>query len=159
MINGVINLDEASLVVWNKALSLGMSYETFTAEFADHVIRTKAFQDDPGKAYVYVALEATLVYNIPAEIQVSFQAGTAKKITVTFDASATKIDSLSTGIKLYQEKVQQTARDIKAAVVKQFGNNDSKDYHFHCIKNGHELYSVIDDREWMYCSLILERKS
>ena len=158
MTNGVINLDEAALAVWNKALSLGMSYNCFLQDFADHITRTKSFADEFGEEYVYVTLETTPVYNIPAEIQICFQTGTAQKITVTFDASTTKIDSISTGIKLYQEKVIQTVRNVKEAIAKQFGINDSQDYHFHVSKNGYELYSVVDDREWMHCSLVLERE-
>ncbi len=155
MQNGMIEINNASLWVWDRKVFAGMSYDYLCREFAEYIKVNNLFVNSKGQKCSYVRLDNAIVYDRAAEIEAFFLDGVAYKVSINIDASTTYIESTSTGIKLYQEKVMQTAKELRKVITEQYGECKGLDYLFSYSQNGYKIYSTVD-RECMHCSIVIE---
>lgn len=151
MENITINKDSQSDSVWtlnigDKQLYLNMPYDVFCHDFAKYIDHThKSVHDNILRILVPLKTNDCYIYDQEvSNIEVYFLNNKIYKIILDLSAAATTVQSSSTDIKLYQDKIKQLAKNIKKMVIAQFGETDDSETHFRYEENGCRLCSSID---------------
>lgn len=159
MENITINKDSQSDGVWtlniaDKQLYLNMPYDVFCHEFAKYIDHThKSVHDNILSILVPLKTYDCYIYDQEvSNIEVYFLNNKIYKIILNLSAAEATVQSSSTGIRLYQDKIKQLAKNIKKIVVAQFGETDDSETgetddsetHFRYEENGCLLCSSID---------------
>ena len=149
-----VDIKKGSLSLGNRELLLGMAYDLFKREFSSEITKESNFVSSNNDRCARVHLQRTSMFGKNFEIEVFFRNERLYKIIATAVSSETAVSSNSTGIKLYQEKVMQTARELRATVVDLYGECEGLNYLFSYCEDENCFYSCVD-RDRMNCSMVL----
>lgn len=156
MDNGLIDLKNGALLINDKKVYIGMTYDDIVNTF-DHIKSQSQYINKERNNCRIVCLFSCYMYDIPAEIRIFLHEDAAYKIYLSFDANDTIIDPFDSNLDQYQEKAIQTAKNLKKKVKEIYPNLTDNGYIFYVSENGYKFYSSVDNY-LLECSAIIEKE-
>lgn len=155
MEDGLVEVKTGSILVNDKKLTLGMSFDEINGLFSDIIKSKSNYHNKEGQDCKIVCFFDRPIYNMPAEIRIMFHDNISYKIYLSYDSNDISVNSPNIEKELYKDRVRQTSKNLSKNVAKYYNIDENNTF---CIKeNGYKFSSYVNS-ECTECSAILERE-
>ena len=104
MEDGLVEVKTGSILVNDKKLTLGMSFDEINGLFSDIIKSKSNYRNKEGQDCKIVCFFDRPIYNMPAEIRIMFHDNISYKIYLSYDSNDISVNSPNIEKELYKDR-------------------------------------------------------